>query len=160
MISGAKISTTESYPARDVLARFDVERVRRDFPILAREVNGKHLVYLDNAATSQKPRAVIDVLIRYYELENANIHRGVHYLSQHATEEYERARKTVQNFINAPNSSEIIFVRSATEGINLVAQTYGRVHVGPGDDVLITAMEHHSNIVPWQIIGEIGRAHV
>src|SRR5215510_13440429 len=107
------------------------KNVRDDFPVLHQQVNGKPLVYLDNAATSQKPRAVIDALIRYYELENANIHRGVHYLSQHATEEYERARKTVQDFINAPNLSEIIFVRSATEGINLVAQTYGRVHVGP-----------------------------
>jgi cysteine desulfurase / selenocysteine lyase len=154
MISGAKISPSESYSERDAFSGFDVERVRRDFPILAREVNGKRLVYLDNAATSQKPRAVIDVLIRYYEQENANIHRGVHYLSQHATEEYERARETVQEFLNAPHSSEIIFVRSATEAINLVAQTYGRRHVGAGDEVLVTAMEHHSNIVPWQILCE------
>jgi cysteine desulfurase / selenocysteine lyase len=153
MISSAKISLSESYSTQD-LGRFDVQRARRDFPILAREVNGKRLVYLDNAATSQKPRAVIDALIRYYEQENANIHRGVHYLSQHATEQYERARKTVQEFLNAPHSSEIIFVRSATEAINLVAQTYGRGHVGPGNEVLVTAMEHHSNIVPWQILCE------
>jgi len=153
MISSAKISLSESYSTQD-LGRFDVQRVRRDFPILAREVNGRRLVYLDNAATSQKPREVIDALIRYYEQENANIHRGVHYLSQRATEEYERARKTVQEFLNAPHWSEIIFVRSATEAINLVAQTYGRRHVGAGDEVLVTAMEHHSNIVPWQILCE------
>ena len=154
MIGGAKISAIESYRVGDALRRYDVERVRRDFPILSREVNGKRLVYLDNAATSQKPRAVIDALVRYYEQENANIHRGVHYLSQHATEEYERARKTVQEFLKAQDVSEIIFVRSATEAINLVAQTYGRRHVGSGDEVLVTAMEHHSNIVPWQILCE------
>ena len=111
-------------------------------------------MYLDNAATSQKPKLVIDAIVRYYEHDNANIHRGVHYLSERATEEYERARKTVQSFLGASRSSEIIFVRNATEAINLVAQTYGRTHVGPGDDVLITAMEHHSNIVPWQLLCE------
>src|SRR6202000_252451 len=106
------------------------------------------------AATSQKPRAVIDAISHYYESGNANIHRGVHYLSEHATEEHEAARRTVQTFLNAADNREIIFVRSATEGINLVAQSYGRKHVGPGDEVLITAMEHHSNIVPWQILCE------
>ena len=116
------------------------------------KVHGKPLVYLDNAATSQKPRAVIDAITRYYEGSNANIHRGVHFLSEHATEEYEAARRTVQQFLNAADSREIIFVRGTTEGINLVAQTYGRAHVRPGDEVLITAMEHHSNIVPWQIL--------
>jgi cysteine desulfurase/selenocysteine lyase len=133
---------------------FDIERVRADFPILQQEVHGHPLVYLDNAATSQKPRAVIDAIVGYYERDNANIHRGVHFLSQRATEEFENARKTVQNFLHAARPSEIIFVRSATEAINLVAQTYGRTHVGRGDEVVITAMEHHSNIVPWQMLCE------
>ena len=136
------------------IPRFDVERIRADFPILQEKIRGHQLVYLDNAATSQKPQLVIDAIVRYYEHDNANIHRGVHYLSERATEEYERARKTVQSFLGASRSSEIIFVRNATEAINLVAQTYGRTHVGPGDDVLITAMEHHSNIVPWQLLCE------
>lgn len=135
-------------------AGFDVEQVRRDFPILREKVHGKTLVYLDNAATSQKPQAVIDAISGYYEHGNANIHRGVHFLSEHATEEHEAARERVQHFLNAADPSEIIFVRGATEGINLVAQTYGRTHVGPGDEVLITTMEHHSNIVPWQILCE------
>ena len=133
---------------------FNVEALRADFPILRRQVHGKPLVYLDNAATAQKPQTVIDTLSRYYEQENANIHRGVHYLSERATEEYEAARKTIQHFLNAAAASEIIFVRGATEGINLVAQTYGRANVGRGDEVLISAMEHHSNIVPWQILCE------
>lgn len=133
---------------------FDVQRVRRDFPILQMSVRGKPLVYLDNAATSQKPALVIEAMRRYYESGNANIHRGVHYLSEHATEEHETARATAQSFINAAHAHEVIFVRGTTEGINLVAQTYGRAHVGAGDEVLITAMEHHSNIVPWQILCE------
>src|SRR5207253_2885668 len=135
-------------------AGFDVEKVRHDFPILREKVRGRTLVYLDNAATSQKPQVVIDAISRHYERGNANIHRGVHFLSEHATEEHEAARGTVQSFLNAEEASEIIFVRGATEAINLVAQTYGRAQVGPGDEVLITAMEHHSNIVPWQILCE------
>jgi cysteine desulfurase / selenocysteine lyase len=133
---------------------FDVERVRADFPILHQQAHGHPLVYLDNAATSQKPKAVIDAIVRYYEGYNANIHRGVHYLSERATAEYEAARKSVQTFLNAARPAEIIFVRGTTEAINLVAQTYGRVHVGAGDEVLITTMEHHSNIVPWQLLCE------
>ena len=133
---------------------FDVDRVRRDFPILKRTVHGRRLVYLDNAATSQKPQVVIGAISRYYEEGNANIHRGVHFLSAWATDAYETSRKAVQRFLNAGDASEIIFVRGATEAINLVAQTYGRTHVGAGDEVLITAMEHHSNIVPWQILCE------
>jgi cysteine desulfurase / selenocysteine lyase len=132
----------------------DVEKIRRDFPILSRTVYGKKLVYLDNAATSQKPRAVIDAISGYYENENSNIHRGVHFLSQLATEGYEDARTTVQKFVNAAESREVVFVRGTTEAINLVAQTYGRAHVGAGDEVLISAMEHHSNIVPWQLLCE------
>jgi cysteine desulfurase / selenocysteine lyase len=132
----------------------NVEKIREDFPILATRVHGHDLVYLDNAATSQKPQAVIDALVRYYQHANANIHRGVHHLSQLATEEYEAGRRTVQKFINAAEASEIIFTRGTTEGINLVAQTYGRQNVGAGDEVLVTAMEHHSDIVPWQMLCE------
>lgn len=153
MTTAAKLPSTGSR-ARAFATGFDVEKIRRDFPILARDVRGKKLVYLDNAATSQKPRVVIDALSRYYERENANIHRGVHFLSELATAEHERARHTVRSFINAPDAKEIVFVRGTTEAINLVAQTYGRVHVGAGDEVLITAMEHHSNIVPWQLLCE------
>ena len=131
---------------------YDVNRVRADFPILGMQIYGKPLVYLDNAATSQKPQLVIDAVSRYYEQENANIHRGVHYLSERATEEYEAARKTVQAFLNAAYAHEIIFVRGTTEAINLVAQTFGRANVASGDEVVITAMEHHSNIVPWQML--------
>jgi cysteine desulfurase/selenocysteine lyase len=133
---------------------FDVQRVRAEFPILNRAVNGRPLVYLDSAATSQKPRTVLEAITRYYECDNANIHRGVHYLSQRATEGYEAARETVRQFVNAADASGIIFVRGATEGINLVAQSYGRTHVRSGDEVLVTALEHHSNIVPWQLLCE------
>jgi len=139
---------------------YDVNRIRRDFPILQQQVHGRPLVYLDNAATSQKPRAVIEAISRYYERGNANIHRGVHFLSEHATSEHEAARRKVQEFLNAADKREIVFVRSATEGINLVAQSYGRAHVHAGDEVLITAMEHHSNIVPWQILCEEKGAHL
>ncbi len=131
---------------------FDVYSVRADFPILARKVHGKPLVYLDNAATTQKPQAVIDALVRYYTAENSNIHRGVHALSELATESYEQARGVVQRFLHAADLREIVFVRGATEGINLVAQTWGRTNIGPGDEIVISAMEHHSNIVPWQIL--------
>jgi cysteine desulfurase/selenocysteine lyase len=154
MTTAAKNLASESRAWRESTPghRFDVEKVRRDFPILQQTVRGKPLVYLDNAATSQKPQVVIDTLTRYYERGNANIHRGVHYLSEHATKEHEAARRTVQVFLNAASDTEIIFVRGTTEAINLVAQTYGRTQVGPGDEVLITGMEHHSNIVPWQIL--------
>ena len=131
---------------------FDVDKVRRDFPVLHQQVHGKPLVYLDNAATTQKPLAVIDAIDRYYRHDNSNIHRGVHTLSERATQDYENARAGVQKFINAADSHEIIFLRGATEAINLVAQTYGRKNVNAGDEVLITAMEHHSDIVPWQML--------
>jgi cysteine desulfurase/selenocysteine lyase len=133
---------------------FDVEAVRRDFPILGETVRGRPLVYLDNAATTQKPRQVVDRLARFYGSENANVHRGVHLLSERATDAYEQARRTVARFLGASESSEIVFVRGTTEAINLVAQTYGRTHVGHGDEVVLTAMEHHSNIVPWQMLCE------
>jgi cysteine desulfurase / selenocysteine lyase len=159
MTTAAKTLQTEAGggtagAARTILGVYDVEKIRRDFPILQQRVHGKPLVYLDNAATSQKPRVVIDALRNYYETENANIHRGVHYLSQRATEDYEAAREIIRKYLNAAQAHEIVLVRGATEGINLVAQTYGRRHVGSGDEVLITAMEHHSNIVPWQLLCE------
>ncbi|MCH8005752.1 MAG: cysteine desulfurase [Planctomycetes bacterium] len=131
---------------------FDPIRARRDFPILTRTIGGKPLVYLDNAATAQKPQVVIDTIRRYYESQNANIHRGVHRLSVDATRAYEQARAKVAGFISAARPEEIIFVRSATEAINLVAQSYARPRLGAGDEVLITTLEHHSNIVPWQIV--------
>jgi cysteine desulfurase / selenocysteine lyase len=146
----------DNFPA----VNFDVQKVRDDFPILRERVHGKKLVYLDNAATSQKPQVVIDTVRRYYERDNANIHRGVHFLSERATEEYEGAREDLRSFLNAADASEIVFVRGATEAVNLVAQTYGRSHVEAGDEVLITAMEHHSNIVPWQILCEEKRARL
>jgi cysteine desulfurase/selenocysteine lyase len=130
----------------------DVAAIREDFPILRQRVHGHPLVYLDNAATTQKPQAVIDRLVRYYAEENANVHRGVHTLSARATDAYDAARETVRCFLNAGAAREIIFVRGATEGINLVAQTYGRAHVRAGDEIVISEMEHHSNIVPWQML--------
>ena len=132
----------------------DVAKIRDDFPILKQFVHGKPLVYLDNAATSQKPQAVIDSLVQYYTTTNANVHRGVHTLSQQATEDYEGARAKVRQFIGAAEDREIIFVRGTTEGINLVAQTYGRRNIGPGDEIIVSNMEHHSNIVPWQMLCE------
>lgn len=132
---------------------FDIEKIRDDFPILKQKVHGKPLVYLDNAATTQKPRSVIETISRYYEEENSNIHRGVHHLSERATHDYECARCKVRYFLNAEDEREIVFVRGATEGINLVAQSYGR-RFKKGDEVLISAMEHHSNIVPWQMLCE------
>ena len=130
----------------------DVEKVRADFPVLHQTVNGKPLVYLDNASTSQKPQAVIDSLVQYYSADNSNVHRGVHTLSQRATDHYEEARTKVRNFLNAESDHEIIYVRGTTEGINLVAYSFGRQNIGEGDEVIVTAMEHHSNIVPWQIL--------
>ncbi len=131
---------------------FDVAKIRQDFPILAETIHGKPLVYLDNAASTQKPRAVLDTLRQVYEHDYANVHRGVHTLSQRATDLFEGAREKVRAFINARDVKEIIFVRGTTEAINLVAQSYGRSKLQPGDEILISAMEHHSNIVPWQIV--------
>jgi len=133
---------------------FEVEKYRKDFPILDRKVYGKPLIYLDNAATTQKPQPVIDTLNRYYREENANIHRGVYRLSEEATDAYEAGRTKVQHLIHAASPREIIFVRGATEGINLIAQSYGRSNINKGDEILISTMEHHSNIVPWQMLCE------
>jgi cysteine desulfurase / selenocysteine lyase len=147
-------ANTALRPQSAVQPDFDVHKVRADFPILARKIHNKPLVYLDNAATTQKPQAVIDALIYYYTAQNSNIHRGVHTLSEEATASYEESRATVQRFLNAADPREIIFVRGATEGINLVAQTWGRTNIRSGDEIVISAMEHHSNIVPWQILCE------
>lgn len=148
------VNRVPRFESQELSGGFDVQKLRSDFPILETKVHGKPLVYLDNAATSQKPQAVIDALTSYYTHENANIHRGVHALSELATEHYEQARAKIQHFIHAADASEVIFVRGTTEGINLVAQTYGRTHIGAGDEVIISALEHHSNIVPWQILCE------
>lgn len=140
--------------ATPATSRFDVARIRNDFPILQQRVNGKPLVYLDNAATTQKPQVVLDALLRYYTTINSNVHRGVHTLSERATAEYEASRERVRRFLNAEKAEEIIFVRGTTEGINLVAHSFGKRFVNRGDEVLISGMEHHSNIVPWQILCE------
>lgn len=136
------------------MSNWEVEKVRKDFPVLSQTVNGKPLVYLDNAASSQVPRLVIDRTSKYLAEEHSNIHRGVHYLSQHATTAYEAAREKVKRFINAPDVAECIFVRGTTEGINLVAQSYGKRFINAGDEILVSQMEHHSNIIPWQMIAE------
>ena len=134
------------------MSSWDVENIRQDFPVLSQTVNGKPLVYLDNAASSHVPQVVIDRGSKYLAEEHSNIHRGVHYLSQHATTAYEAAREKVKRFINAPDVKECIFVRGTTEGINLVASSYGRKFIGEGDEILVSQMEHHSNIIPWQMI--------
>ena len=133
---------------------FDAEKVRADFPVLKQVVNGRPLVYLDNGATSQKPQAVIDELVRYYSTENANVHRGVHTLSQNATEDYEGARTKVKRLLNAADDHEIVFTSGTTQGINIVAQSFGRRNIGEGDEIIVSNMEHHSNIVPWQMLCE------
>ena len=131
---------------------FDVEAIRADFPILSREVNGKRLVYLDNSASAQKPHVVLDTIQRAYGHEYANVHRGLHYLSNLATAHFEEARETVRRFLNARSDEEIIFTSNATEAINLVASSYGAPHIGEGDEILLTIMEHHSNVVPWHFL--------
>jgi cysteine desulfurase/selenocysteine lyase len=133
-------------------AAFDIDRIRKDFPILSESVNGHPLVYLDNAATTHKPRVVIDTISQYYEAQNSNIHRGVHTLSQRGTEAYENARQIIQQFINAPTPDEIIFTRGTTDSINLASQSLARLVLKPGDEILVSEMEHHSNIVPWQMV--------
>ena len=139
---------------KKTVREFDVRKIREDFPILKQKIHGKPLIYLDNAASTQKPQVVIDTIKRYYETDNANVHRGVHLLSERATKQYEDARIKVQRFLDAAQPREVIFVRGTTEAINLVAQTFGRMTVGAGDEVVISHMEHHSNIVPWQILCE------
>src|SRR5262245_60543786 len=137
-----------------ITAAFDVEKIREDFPVLKQQIHGKPLVYLDNAATAQKPKSVIDAIRKFYEVDCANIHRGVHELSQRSTAAYEETRTKVKRFINARSKTEIIFVRGTTEGINLVTSTWGRRNIREGDEIIIAGLEHHSNIVPWQMLCE------
>ena len=137
-----------------VSTTFDVERIRQDFPVLKQTIHGKPLVYLDSAATAQKPFAVIDAIRKFHEVDCANIHRGVHELSQRSTAAYEETRAKTQRFLNAKSTSELIFVRGTTEGINLVSNSWGRKNVREGDEIIVSAMEHHSNIVPWQMLCE------
>jgi cysteine desulfurase/selenocysteine lyase len=151
---GTPADTIAVVPTRLPASPLDIERIREDFPILRQRVRGKRLVYLDNAATSQKPQAVIDAITRFYAVENANIHRGVHYLSERATAAYDLVREKTARFLNASTTREVIFTRGTTESINLVAQSYGRTFLKAGDEILITGMEHHSNIVPWQLVCE------
>ncbi len=146
------MTMTTSVLDKPLATNYDVQRVRADFPILHLPVHGKQLVYLDNANTTQKPQVVLDAIQTYYATQNANIHRASHWLGEQATQAYEGARRTVAGFLHARQSEEIVFTRNATESINLVAQTWGRANLGPGDEVLVSAMEHHANIVPWQMI--------
>jgi cysteine desulfurase/selenocysteine lyase len=136
----------------------DVEKIRKHFPVLHQKVNGRDLVYFDNAATSQKPQMVIDALVDYYKKDNANIHRGIHTLAERATKAYENTRQLVKSFINAGSEEEIIFVRGVTEAINLVASSYGKAFIHAGDEIIISGLEHHSNIVPWQMLCEEKKA--
>lgn len=140
--------------ASTIAQGFDIEAIRRQFPILKREVKGRPLVYFDNAATSQKPQSVIDALVNYYSGCNANIHRGIHTLAEEATAAFELTRDTVRSFINAASREQVIFTKGTTEGINLIAQTFGRQHLRAGDEIIVSNMEHHSNIVPWQMLCE------
>jgi len=149
MVAPGELHSPHSSPAT-----FDVERIRRDFPILSTQVKGRPLVYLDSAATAQRPQVVIDAVNRFYTEQNANVHRGVHYLSEVATREFDGARVKVQHFLNAAESHEIILTHGVTESINLVANSYGSKFIGAGDEILLTMMEHHSNIVPWQLLAE------
>lgn len=148
------METVEMTVAAADKTTFDIETIRKDFPILSREVNGKPLVYLDSGASSQKPQQVIDVINHYYAFENTNIHRGVHHLSQEATAKYEAAREKLRAFLNAEHDHEVIFTKGTTDGINLVASSYGRANVNAGDEIIISTFEHHSNIVPWQMLCE------
>jgi cysteine desulfurase / selenocysteine lyase len=152
MVSTTPVTSTSRSHGAEL---FDVQRVRADFPILSRTVRGgRPLVYLDNAATSQKPRPVIDAISRFYGCDNANIHRGLHYLSEHATAAFDAAREKVARFLGAGSAREIVFTRGTTEAINLVAQSWARTNLRPGDEILVTAMEHHANLVPWQLVCE------
>lgn len=141
-----------------IAVKFNVHKIREDFPILNTPIRGKNLIYFDNAATTQKPNCVIERVMKYYGNENSNVHRGVHYLSEIATQEYETARKTVKNFINAASTEEIVFTRGTTEAINLIAYSFGKTFIKEGDEIIITEMEHHSNIVPWQLMCEDRKA--
>lgn len=157
-MSGFNIISDLMETADKTLKAIDIERLRREFPILHQQINGRDLVYFDNAATNQKPKRVIDALVEYYTGYNANIHRGIHTLAEKATKAYELTRETAREFINAASSEEIIFTRGVTESINLVAATYGRAFIQEGDEIIISTLEHHSNIVPWQFVCEANNA--
>ena len=146
------VAQVNSRPEKDL--PFDVHEIRQDFPILQQKIYGRPLVYFDNAASSQKPKQVVDAITHLYYEDYSNIHRGVHTLSERSTRAYEEARRKVQQFIHAREDREIVFVRGTTEAINLVAHSFGQIAVGEGDEILITALEHHSNIVPWQLLCE------
>ena len=154
------MSTAHQEKAIITGSELDLEQIRAQFPILHQQVNGKPLVYFDNAATTQKPVAVIEALKHYYEHDNANIHRGIHTLAERATADFEETRRAVQQFLGAREVEEIVMTKGTTDGINLVANTYGRVNVKEGDEIVISAMEHHSNIVPWQMLCEEKGAHL
>ena len=154
LITQPALDTPGSLSPPGMPSSFDVDAIRRDFPILAERVNGHQLVWLDNAATTQKPQAVIDRLTRFYSHENSNVHRGAHELAARATDAYEDARASVANFLGAPAPEDIVFVRGTTEAINLVAQSWGRSQVGAGDEIVVSCLEHHANIVPWQLLAE------
>jgi cysteine desulfurase / selenocysteine lyase len=154
MNAAPRSAVPASAPVAAASGALDVEALRDEFPVLAREVNGRPLCYLDNAASSQRPRAVIDAISRYYETSHANVHRGVHRLSQEATDLFEGARETLRRFVNARSTREVIFVRGTTEAVNLVAQSYARPRLGPGEEILVSRLEHHANIVPWQMVCE------
>ncbi|MGB3181773.1 MAG: cysteine desulfurase [Cyclobacteriaceae bacterium] len=147
-------TTNQIIDKETVTGPFDIKQIRGEFPILSREVNGKPLAYFDNAATTQKPKAVIDAINGYYSHYNANIHRGIHTLAEEATSAFEETRKVIKDFINAPESEEIIFTSGVTNGVNLIASSYGRHFFKPGDEIILSGMEHHSNIVPWQLVAE------
>src|SRR6266567_3770843 len=151
---GEALASSSGVLSSAVTAGFDVEKIREDFPVLKQKIHGKPLVYLDNAATSQKPQSVIDAIVKFYTVDCANIHRGVHELSQRSTAAYEETRAKTKRFLNARSKSEIIFVRGTTEGINLVTFSWGRGNIREGDEIIIAGLEHHSNIVPWQMLCE------
>ncbi|MFA4979764.1 MAG: aminotransferase class V-fold PLP-dependent enzyme, partial [Sphingobacterium sp.] len=152
--SGAAFENTSSLPFDTLKPRFDVQSIRRDFPILQETVGGRPLVWLDNAATTQKPQVVIDRISRFYKTENSNIHRAAHELAARATDAYEESRNVIKNFLNASSPNEIIFTRGTTESINLVANSWGDQHLGPDDEIIISYLEHHANIVPWQQLSQ------
>ncbi|MDQ7050436.1 MAG: cysteine desulfurase [Enterobacterales bacterium] len=149
----------DNHPTRHFRS-LDIEKIRADFPILAQKVNGHELIYFDNAATSQKPLSVIKAVDTYYQSSNSNVHRGAHYLSDQATQQFEQARQKVQAYINAANREEVIWTRGTTEAINLVAQTWGRQNIKADDEIILSSLEHHSNIVPWQMLAEEKKAHI
>ena len=158
MLPANRRAACQSYPKNAApIPKFDIEGVRRDFPALHQLVNGKPLIWLDNAATTHKPQAVIDATSQFYSRDNSNIHRAAHTLAARSTELFEAGREKVRKFLGAADAKEIVFVRGTTEAINLVAQSYGRKNIGAGDEIIVSELEHHANIVPWQLLARAGR---